>query len=54
MENFKIILKSEGQEILNQVKKNNEPVIFISGHFNNFELMAMEIEKTGIDLSSNL
>ena len=42
----------EGQEILNQIKKNNEPVIFISGHFNNFELMAMHIEKSGINLAA--
>ena len=29
-----------------------KPVIFISGHFNNFELMAMCLEKSGIDLSA--
>jgi len=45
-----IIIK--GQEILNQIKKDNEPVIFISGHFNNFELMAMHIEKSGINLAA--
>jgi len=44
--------KIEGSEILNEVKKNNEPVIFISGHFNNFELMAMEIEKSGVNLAA--
>ena len=49
---FQNNIEIEGQEILNQVKKNNEPVIFISGHFNNFELMAMEIEKTGIKLAA--
>ena len=43
-------LKIEGLEHLNEIKKNNEQVVFISGHFNNFELMAMEIEKFGIDL----
>ncbi len=42
----------EGQEILNQIKKKKEPVIFISGHFNNFELMAMQIEKSGVDLAA--
>ena len=26
--------------------------MFISGHFNNFELMAMEIEKAGIELAT--
>ena len=42
----------EGQEILNEIKKCNEPVIFVSGHFNNFELMAMQIEKSGINLAA--
>ncbi len=42
----------EGQEILDKIKKNNEPVIFVSGHFNNFELMAMHIEKSGINLAA--
>jgi Kdo2-lipid IVA lauroyltransferase/acyltransferase len=45
--NFEVI----GQEILEEIKKNKKPVIFISGHFNNFELMAMHIEKSGIDLA---
>ena len=42
----------EGQEILENIKKNNKPVIFISGHFNNFELMAMHIDKSGVDLAA--
>ena len=42
----------QGQEILNQIKKDNESVIFVSGHFNNFELMAMHIEKSGINLAA--
>jgi len=37
---------------LNEIKINNEPVIFVSGHFNNFELMAMQIEKSGIDVAA--
>jgi len=41
-----------GQTILDKIKKDNEPVIFISGHFNNFELMAMHIEKSGINLAA--
>ena len=47
-DNFKII----GQEILEKIKENNEPVIFVSGHFNNFELMAMHIEKSGVNLAA--
>jgi KDO2-lipid IV(A) lauroyltransferase len=45
-------IEIEGQEILDNIKKNNEPVIFISGHFNNFELMAMHIDKSGVDLAT--
>lgn len=44
-------IKVKGQEILDEIKKNNEPVIFISGHFSNFELMALHIEKSGINLA---
>ena len=42
----------EGQEILDEIKENNKQVIFISGHLSNFELMAMYIEKSGINLSA--
>jgi KDO2-lipid IV(A) lauroyltransferase len=42
----------EGQDILDEIKKNNQQVVFISGHFSNFELMAMHLEKTGIKLSA--
>jgi len=41
-----------GKDILEKIKLNKEPVIFVSGHFNNFELMAMYIEKSGIDLAA--
>jgi KDO2-lipid IV(A) lauroyltransferase len=50
--NLKNNLQIEGQEILDKIKENNEPVIFVSGHFNNFELMAMHIEKSGINLAA--
>jgi len=42
----------EGQEILNDINENNKQVIFISGHLSNFELMAMFIEKSGINLTA--
>ena len=42
----------DGLEHLENLKKHNKKAVFISGHFNNFELMAMEIEKTGIDLAT--
>ena len=41
-----------GLEILKEIKKNNKPVIFISGHFSNFELMAMALEKHEIKLAA--
>tara|TARA_Y100000591_G_scaffold89346_1_gene75526 strand:- start:194 stop:1054 length:861 start_codon:yes stop_codon:yes gene_type:complete len=42
----------EGLDYLKNIKKNNEKVVFISGHFNNFELMAMQIEKAGVDCAA--
>ena len=50
--NFKKYISIEGEEILLNIKKNKNPVIFISGHFNNFELLAMIIEETGVDLAA--
>ena len=45
-------IKIEGRENLEKIKKINKPVIFVSGHFNNFELMAMIIEREGVELSA--
>ena len=42
----------ENQNALEKIKIQKKPVIFISGHFNNFELMAMHIEKSGINLAA--
>ena len=42
----------EGKEILEDIKHEKTPVIFISGHFSNFELMAMQIEMSGVDLAA--
>ena len=42
----------DGVEIINQINLSKKPVIFISGHFGNFELMAMQLEKLGINLSA--
>ena len=50
--NLKYNLEVKGQEILEQIKNNGEQVIFFSGHFNNFELMAMHIENSGINLAA--
>ena len=42
----------EGLEHLENLKKSKKKAVFISGHFNNFELMAMQIEKAGIELAT--
>ena len=42
----------ENQEELEKIKLLKKPVIFISGHFNNFELMAMHLEKSNINLAA--
>ena len=41
-------MKINGANHLNDIKKSHKPVIFYSGHFANFELMAMELDKFGI------
>ena len=48
--NSHIIL--EGNEIIAEIIKDQKPVIFISGHFANFELMSMEITKKNIPLAT--
>ena len=42
----------EGENILRKISLDNKPVIFISGHFANFELMSMEITKKKINLAT--
>ena len=49
---FKSNINILGKEILEKIRLEKTPVIFISGHFSNFELMAMEIEKSGLNLSA--
>ena len=41
-----------GSKILSDIIKKNKPVIFISGHFANYELMSMEITKRNIKLAT--
>ncbi len=50
--NLKDYIKITGLEHLNEIKNKNIPVVFVSGHFNNFELMAMQIEKSGMELGA--
>jgi len=42
----------EGQEYLSDIKSKNKKAVFVSGHFNNFELMAMQLENLGVDLAA--
>ena len=41
-------MKINGSKYLEEIKNSGKPVIFFSGHFANFELMAMELDKSGI------
>ena len=45
-------IEIEGEKILSDISKSNKPVIFVSGHFANFELMSMEITKKKINLAT--
>ena len=45
-------LNINGIKTLEKIKNDGKPVVFISGHFSNFELMAMQLELSGIKLSA--
>ncbi len=45
-----IVIKNKN--ILDGIIKKNKPVIFISGHFANYELMSMELTKANIKLAT--
>ena len=45
-------MKIEGADKLENVLKLKKPVIFVSGHFANYELMSMEIVKKNINLAT--
>ena len=45
-------IEIEGKEVLDEIKNKNLQVVFISGHFSNFELMAMSLEKNNIQLAT--
>ena len=42
----------DGREKLIKIAKSKKSVIFISGHFANFELMSMELTKAGVNLAT--
>jgi len=41
-----------GGEILDLIKSSNVPVVFVSGHFANFELMAMELDRKDLNIAA--
>ena len=45
-------IKIKGKEILNDIIDQKKQVIFVSGHFANFELMSMELTKRNIKLAT--
>ena len=45
-------IQIEGEDNLKNLMIKNKPVIFISGHFANYELMSMEITKKGVKLAT--
>ena len=45
-------IEIKGEHILQKIIEKNKPVIFVSGHFANFELMSMELTKRNINLST--
>ena len=49
---LKQFVNIEGGHFLENLKVNKKNAVFVSGHFNNFELMAMQIENMGIDLAA--
>ena len=50
--NLRNFIEVDGIKVLEKIKIEKKNVIFVSAHFNNFELMAMEIEKNGINLAA--
>jgi KDO2-lipid IV(A) lauroyltransferase len=49
---FKKYIEIEGINYLDEIKRKNKKVVFISGHFNNFELMAMQLENFGLNVAA--
>ena len=55
LKNFKnnnLHVKIKGEDKLQKIINKNKPVIFVSGHFANFELMSMELTKRNIKLAT--
>ena len=46
--NHKNLIKLNGTENLNEVKNSNKPVVFVSGHLSNFELLGTKLNCYGV------
>ena len=46
--NHKHLIKLNGTEYLDEIKNSNKPVVFVSGHFSNFELLGTKLNRCGI------
>jgi len=46
--NHKNLIKLNGMEYLDEIKNSNKPVVFVSGHVSNFELLGTKLSQYGI------
>jgi len=46
--NHNNLIKLSGTGYLDEIKNNNKPVVFVSGHFSNFELLGTKLNQYGI------
>ena len=46
--NHNYLIKLNGAEYLDEIKNSNKPVVFVSGHFSNFELLGTKLNRYGI------
>ena len=46
--NHKNLIKLNGTEYLDEIKNGNKPVVFVSGHVSNFELLGTKLNQYGI------
>ena len=46
--NHNNLIKLSGTGYLDEIKNNNKPVVFVSGHFSNFELLGTKLNRYGI------
>jgi len=50
--NHNNLIKLSGTEYLDEIKNSNKPVVFVSGHFSNFELLGTKLNRYGIRLAA--